>query len=338
MTVLEWLLDSDPAVCWQVLRDLANAPPEVVAAERARVATEGWGARLLAQRDEDGQWAGGAYFPAPRGRADEEQSSGDHTDGGEEAQPWTATTYSLLLLRDFGVDPQDDHVRETVALISNHCRWEEGGQRYFDGEVEPCINGMTVALGAYFGQDVDGVVARLLDEQLDDGGWNCWAPYGSRRSSFATTINVLEGLLAHEQSTGGSAETVAARRRGDEYLLERGLFRRKSTAEIVEPDWLQFSFPTRWHYDVLRALEYFRSSGDDPDPRLDEAIELLRSKEQPDGCWLLEHTHPGEVHFVLEDGDDQPSRWNTLRALRVLRWYEREQSRHPAETSWARRD
>ena len=153
MTVLEWLLDSDPAVRWQVLRDLADAPPEVVAAERARVATEGWGARLLALRDEDGQWAGGAYFPAQRGRADEEQSSGDHTDdGGEEAQPWTATTYSLLLLRDFGVDPQDDQVRETVALVSNHCRWEEGGQRYFDGEVEPCINGMTVALGAYFGQ------------------------------------------------------------------------------------------------------------------------------------------------------------------------------------------
>ena len=163
---MKWLLDSDPAVRWQVLRDLADAPREVVAAERARVATEGWGARLLALRDEDGQWAGGAYVPAQRERADEEQSSGDHTDdGGEEAQPWTATTYSLLLLRDLGVDPQDDQVRETVALVSNNCRWEEGGQRYFDGEVEPCINGMTVALGAYFGQAVDGVVARLLDEQ-----------------------------------------------------------------------------------------------------------------------------------------------------------------------------
>jgi hypothetical protein len=334
MTVLEWLLDSDPAVRWQVLRDLANAPPEVVVTERARVATEGWGAQLLALRDEDGQWAGGAYVPARRGGADEVQSSGDHTDdGGEEAQPWTATTYSLLLLRDFGVDPQDDQVRETVALVSNHCRWEEGGQRYFDGEVEPCINGMTVALGAYFGQGVDGVVARLLDEQLEDGGWNCWAAYGSRRSSFATTINVLEGLLAHERSRGGSAETVAARRRGEEYLLERRLFRRKSTGEIVEPDWLQFSFPTRWHYDVLRALEYFRSSGDDPDPRIEEATALLRSKQQPDGSWLLEHTHPGEVHFVLEDGDGQPSRWNTLRALRVLRWYDRDQSGHLAMTS-----
>ena len=287
-----------------------EAPPEVVAAERARVATEGWGARLLALRDEDGQWAGGAYFPAQRRRCRRGavRAATHDADGGEDdAQPWTATTYSLLLLRDFGVDPQNDQVRETVALVSNHCRWEEGGQRYFDGEVEPCINGMTVALGAYFGQGVDGVVARLLDEQLEDGGWNCWAAYGSRRSSFATTINVLEGLLAHERSTGGSAETVAARRRGDEYLLERRLFRRKSTGEIVEPDWLQFSFPTRWHYDVLRALEYFRSSGDDPDPRIEAAIELLRSKQQPDGSWLLEHTHPGEVHFPLRMATASPA-------------------------------
>jgi hypothetical protein len=208
-----------------------------------------------------------------------------------------------------------------VALVSDHCRWEEGEQPFFTGEVEPCINGMTVALGAYFDQDVDGVVARLLSEQLEDGGWNCWAEYGSVRSSFATTINVLEGLLAHERATGGSAQSITARRRGEEYLLERKLFRRKSTGEVVDPAWLQFSFPTRWHYDVLRALEYFRAAGDLPDQRVDEAIHLLRSKQQPDGTWLLENTHPGEVHFTLEDGDGRPSRWNTLRALRVLSWY-----------------
>jgi hypothetical protein len=277
---------------------------------------------LLALRDDDGQWAGGAYFPGSREHSDSDQSADDDTD--EDAQPWTATTYSLLLLRDFGVDPYDDQVRETVALVSDHCRWEEGGQRFFDGEVEPCINGMVVALGAYFEQDVDEVVARLLSEQLDDGGWNCWAVYGSRRSSFATTINVLEGLLAHEQATGGSPESILARGRGEEYLLERGLFRRKSTGEVVEPGWLQFSFPTRWHYDVLRALEYFRTAGDSPDQRVGEAVELVRSKQQPDGCWLLEWTHPGKVHFTLEDGDGRPSRWNTLRALRVLRWHERE--------------
>jgi hypothetical protein len=314
MNVLDWMLDSDPSIRWQALRDLADAPTDVVAAERARVATEGWGGRLLALQGEDGQWEGGAYFPARSGSHD-----GDHSD--DEGQPWTATAYSLLLLRDLGIDPRSDQVLRTVTLVRDHSRWEQGGQPFFTGEVEPCINGMTVALGAYFGQDVDGVVARLLGEQLEDGGWNCWVEYGSVRSSFATTINVLEGLLANERATGGSAESIAARRRGEEYLLERKLFRRKSTGEVVDPAWLQFSFPTRWHYDVLRALEYFRAVGDLADPRVDEAIQMVRTKQQPDGTWLLENTHPGEVHFTLEDGDGRPSRWNTLRALRVLGWY-----------------
>jgi hypothetical protein len=312
-SVIDWLLDSDPAVRWQVLRDLLDAPAEIVAAERSRVATEGWGARLLALQGEDGLWAGGALFPARRPTSD----TGEPIEG----QPWTATAYSLVLLRDFGVDPHDDTVRRAVAQVREHCRWEHAGQRFFSGEVEPCINGMVATLGAYFDQDVDGVVARLVGEQLEDGGWNCEAENGSVRSSFHTTIRVLEGLLAHERATGGSAESIAARRRGEQYLLERRLFRRKSTGAVVDPAWLQFSFPTRWHYDVLRGLEYFRAAGDPPDPRVDEAVELLHSRRQPDGTWLLENTHPGAVHFALEDGDGRPSRWNTLRALRVLDWY-----------------
>jgi hypothetical protein len=309
MTILDWLLDSDPAIRWQVLRDLVHAPAEVVATERARVATEGWGARLLALQGEDGQWAGGACFPANGWQRVEDQG-----------QPWTSTLPTLQLLSDFGIDPRSDRVRRAVALVRDRCRWEHAGQPFFSGEVEPCINGRTVTLGTYFDQGVDGVVARLLGEQLEDGGWNCEVENGSVRSSFATTINVLEGLLAHERATGGSAESIAARRRGEEYLLERRLMRRKSTGEIVDPAWLQFSFPIRWHYDVLRALEYFRSVGGTPDPRMGEAIELVRSKRQPDGTWLLENTHPGKIHFALEDGDGRPSRWSTLRALRVLSW------------------
>ena len=312
MSVLDWLLDSDPAIGWQVLRNLVHAPSEVVAAERARVTTEGWGAQLLALQGEDGQWAGGACFPARR------FTQSDQNPG----QPWISTLPTLQLLHDFGVDPSSDRVRHAVALVRDNCRWEHAGQPFFSGEVEPCINGRTVTLGTYFGQDVDGIVARLLGEQLEDGGWNCEVENGSVRSSFATTINVLEGLLTYERATGGSAESIAARRRGEEYLLERKLVRRKSTGKVVNPAWLQFSFPTRWHYDVLRAIEYFRSVGDVADPRVNEAIELLRSKRQPDGSWLLENTHPGEVHFELEDGDGRPSRWNTLRALRVLSWYE----------------
>jgi len=310
MNTLEWLLESDPSIRWQVLRDLVLAPGAAVAAERARVATDGWGARLLALQGEDGQWAGGACFPAEGWRREEDPG-----------QPWTSTLPTLQLLWDFGVDPRAEPVRRGVEQVRDHCRWEHAGQPFFAGEVEPCINGRVVALGAYFGQDVEGVVARLLEDQLADGGWNCEAENGSVRSSFATTINVLEGLRQHERASGGSAASIAARRRGEEYLLERKLMRRKSTGEVVNPAWQQFSFPTRWHYDVLRALDYFRTAGGAPDARLDEAIELVRSKRQPDGTWLLENTHPGRIHFALEDSDGRPSRWNTLRALRVLRWH-----------------
>ncbi|HLH18294.1 MAG TPA: hypothetical protein VKX45_13820 [Bryobacteraceae bacterium] len=314
MNVLDWVLDSDPAIRWQAMRDLAEAAPEAIAAERARIATEGWGARLLALQGDDGQWEGGALFPARRpGRVDGKWPGG---------QPWTATAYSLVLLRDLGIDPHCDAMRRAVAQVRENCRWEHAGQPFFSGEVEPCINGMVVVLGSYFGQDVDAVVARLIEEQLEDGGWNCEAENGSVHSSFHTTIRVLEGLLAYERAKGGgAAECRAARRRGKEYLLERKLFRRKSTGAVVNPAWLEFSFPARWHYDVLRALDYFREAGDPPDPRMDEAIGLLRAKRQPEGFWLLENTHPGAVHFALEDGDGKPSRWNTLRALRILRWY-----------------
>lgn len=311
MRGLDWLLDSDPAIRWQVLRDLADAPADVVAAERARVAYEGWGARLLALRDDDGQWAGGACFPAPGRRAQ------------RDGQPWTSTFPTLELLRDFGLDPASSVAADAIRLVRDNCRWEYAGERFFDGEVEPCINGRTVALGAYFGQDVEPIVRRLLGEQLDDGGWNCETENGSVRSSFATTLCVLDGLLAYERARGATPQLSAARRRGEEYLLERRLFRRLSTGEVVNAAWLEFSYPPRWHYDVLRALDYFRAAGDRPDPRVDEAVGLVRSKRQPDGCWLLENTHPGETHFPFDDGDGQPSRWNTLRALRVLRWVER---------------
>ncbi|MGN6330061.1 MAG: hypothetical protein ACTHOD_00210 [Motilibacteraceae bacterium] len=309
MSVTAWLLDADPAIRWQVLRDLLDAPDDVVAAERSRVATEGWGARLLARRDPDGQWGGGACFPADYPWAE-----------AGEGQPWTSTLPVLELLRDLGLDPAAENARETVALVSESCHWEYDGSPFFQGEVEACVNGRTLALGAYFGVAVDALAERLLREQLEDGGWNCETQNGSVRSSFHSTLCVLEGLLAYEQANGAIPATTASRRRGEEYLLTRRLFRRLSTGEVVDPSWLQFSFPVRWHYDVLRALDYFRSTEGPVDERMGEGLDLLRAKEQPDGTWLLENTHAGEVHFPLEDGDGQPSRWNTLRALRVLRW------------------
>jgi hypothetical protein len=310
MAVLEWLLDSDPAIRWQVLRDLVGAEEQTIAAERARVANEGWGARLLNLQGEDGQWAGGACFPSREFRRPDDPPG----------QPWTSTLPTLQLLADFGVDPKDTRMQTAIQQVKENCRWEHAGQPFFEGEVEPCINGRAVGLGAYFSQEVEHIVNRLVSEQLEDGGWNCEAENGSVRSSFDTTINVLEGLLGYERANGGTSASRAARKKGEEYLLERKLFRRKSTGAVVNPNWLQFSFPTQWHYDVLRGLDYFRAAGEPPDRRIAEAVALLRSKQQADGTWLLENTHPGKVHFALEQGDGQSSRWNTLRALRVLKW------------------
>jgi hypothetical protein len=308
MSVMDWLLEGDPAIRWQALRDLTDAPPGDVAAERARVEHEGWGARLLALGGSDGLWDGGACFPASYA-------------GDEPGQPWTATMHTLQTLQFLGLDPTSPSARRAIGLVSESGRWEHAGQRYFDGEVEPCINGRTIETGAYFGVDVGGIAERILTERLADGGWNCEAENGSVRSSFDTTINVLDGLLEFERATGGPVEVRAARKSGEEYLLERGLFRRRSTGAVVQPEYLEFAFPYYWHYDVLRALDYFRWSGAEPDLRMAEAVEVVRSKRQPDGRWLLDRVHPGRVHFDLERAG-APSRWNTLRALRVLTWWD----------------
>jgi len=183
------------------------------------------------------------------------------------------------------------------------------------------------AAGAYFGQDVSGIIGRLLREQLADGGWNCEAPQRSTKSSFNTTICVLEALLELELAGQASPAVTAARLRGQEYLLARRLFRRLSTGEAIERDrkgnasWTRFAFPTWWHYDVLRGLDYLRRAGVPPDERVAEAIELVASKRDADGRWPLETQYPGKMPVETDEGEGRPSRWNTLRALRVLNWY-----------------
>jgi hypothetical protein len=311
MSVTQWLLEGDPAIRWQVLRDLVDAPADDVAAERARVEYEGWGARFLALEDHDGLWAGGACFPAGYR-------------GGEPGQPWTPTLHTLQTLQILGLGPGSESACRAARLITENGRWEHAGEPYFAGETEPCINGRVIEAGAYFGVDVGPVVERILAERLDDGGWNCEAENGSVRSSFDTTLTVLDGLLRFERAVGGSGPVREARRAGEEYLLERGLFRRQGTGDVVQQEYLDFAFPYYWHYDVLRALDYFRRSAANavPDPRMAEAVELVRSKRRPEGWWLLDRVHPGRVHFDLEDGAGAPSRWNTLRALRVLNWWD----------------
>lgn len=314
-------MDSDPAIRWQVMRDLTDAPEKEVAAERARVAGEGWGAQLLALQLPSGQWDGGTPTFTSDAAAQWWQSLPPERKGTLFPQ-WTSTTWSLQQLQNFGLDPASAEARHAVGLVREHCRWEHEGEPYFAGEVEPCINGRTVALGAYFGQDVEGIVDLLLGEQMSDGGWNCEQENGSTRGSFHSTIEVLGGLLEFERATGGATEVRTARLRGQEFLLERRMLRKLSTGEVIDPAWTQFSYPTGWYYDVLRGLDYLRAAGVGPDERLAEAIELVESKRDTDGRWPLENPHPGRLHFAMDDGEGRPSRWNTLRAMRVLRWYE----------------
>jgi hypothetical protein len=220
------------------------------------------------------------------------------------------------------VDPRSDEVRRAIAEVRTRCRWEHAGQPFFEGEVEPCINGRTVTLGAYFEQDVDGIVTRLLREPLEDGGWNCEAP-PSTVSSFHSTICVLEGLLAWEAAQGPDPRITAARTRAHEYYLERGLMRGRRSGEIVDRRMLRFGWHPNWEYDVLRGLDYFRAADARPDPRMADAIEVVRARAHQNGLWPLNRLGPGEIGYVTEAKVGGPSRWNTLRALRVLDWWGR---------------
>jgi hypothetical protein len=324
-SIIQWLLDSDPSIRWQVMRDLLGAPAGEVAAERAKVATQGWGAHLLALQGADGSWAGAAF---------------NHG--------WDSTMHVLTLLREMGLDPESDEARRALGLVRDHVHWKgwdwdgawQGmdfeGNPFFAGEVEPCINGQVMASAAYFGQDCQRILDRLLAEQLPDGGWNCEAENGSTRSSFNTTICVLEALLEYELAGGNNPKVTEVRLRGQEYLLARRMFRRLSTGEAITDrdggyDWTRFAFPTWWHYDVLRGLEYLRRAGVRPDERVAEAIELVKSKRNGDGRWPLEVQYPGTMAIEMDEGEGRPSRWNTLRALRVLDWYAAAESENQDE-------
>jgi len=300
--VIDWLLDTDPSIRWQVMRDLTDTPAEIVAAERSRVASEGWGLTLLDQQRPDGQWGDGVAHPF-----------------------WWTNLYTLVFLRDLGVDPTSARVRAAIDLVRDSVTWgpEWGHSPFFEGEVEPCINGRVVALGAYFGERSDQLVDRLLSEQLADGGWNCEAERGSVRSSFHTTICVLEGLLAFEQAFGATSAVTDARLRGQEYLLERRLLRRLSSGEIIKPEWTQLAFPPLWHYDVLRALDYLRAAGGKPDVRGEQAVSIVVERRQGDGRWLLDVRHRDTLYQELAGAVGEPNRWVTLRARRVLDWYAR---------------
>ena len=308
---LKWLLDSDPAIRWQVMKDLTSEAPNAIAAERSRVATEGWGAQLLARQSPAGNWGG-----APRGwRADLPKDDRD----------LIITLYSLVVLMDLGLDPASKQAGKMIDRVEQRLVFKRLNNRaYLHGETEPCINGRILGIGSYFKEPNHALANQLLGEQLEDGGWNCEAPK-SRRSSFHTTICVLEGLLEYERAGGKSAavakSVTKARKRAENYLLERRMFRSLRTGEVINKRWLRFSFPTFWHYDVLRGLDYLRNAGVKPDSRVRDAVETVLESRHQNGRWPLNLLHPEHIPLKMETVVSSASRWNTLRALRVLRWY-----------------
>lgn len=306
-STVQWLLDGDPAIRWQTLCDLVGVAERSVERERRKVARDGWAARLLARQDPEGTWDGGLYSPK-----------------------WTSTTYTMLLLRDFGLPPTNRQARKACRLLLEHGLQRDGGINYgtwatWTGRSETCITGMILSILSYFEFEddrLDTIAGHLLEQQMLDGGWNCARANGATHASVHTTISVLEGLRHYESYRGRNVRQVrAAQRRGREFLLVHRLFRSHRTGEIIKPVFTRFAFPPRWHYDILRALDYFQAVDAPRDERLGEAIEIVRSSRLQDGRWSLQHEFKGKTYFELERRSE-PSRWNTLRALRVLKWWD----------------
>lgn len=310
--VTEWLLEGDASIRWQVLADLLDAPDEQIQAERRRVSQEGWGAELLASQTPDGLWDGGLYSPK-----------------------WTSTTYTLLLLRDLGLLPRNTQALAGCGLVLEGGIYQDGGINFFGSlkHSETCVTGMVLSILSYFqflDERLHVLSKHLLDQQLADGGWNCQSYKGHTHSSFNTTISVLEGLWHYQQVNNGLSGRIGeAMFRAVEFLLQHRLYRSHRTGEIASASFTRFSFPPRWHYDVLRGLDFFRAYNATRDERLSDAIKLLVSKRKPDGRWLLQNKHHGRVYFEMERVGE-PSRWNTLRALRVMRWWNAESKAPPA--------
>jgi hypothetical protein len=319
--IIDWLLEGDPAIGWQVKRDLLDAPESEVAAERGRVATEGWGATLLAAQDPEGTWAKGLYNPK-----------------------WTSTFYTLLTLRNLGLDHDHPAPQRGAAILIERGLCNDGGLTYNSpmpsttivvagrelsvrkGRAEACITGMGLAIAACFrhpADELEPLLGYVLREQLADGGWNCRAWRGDTHSSFNTTISTLEGLLEWERYTGSLEPRLAdARERCHEFLFQHSLYRSHRTGAVAHPSFTKFPFPPQWHYDALRGLDYLRAANAPRDPRIEPAIELLNRARRADGCWKTYAPYRGAEWVRMEGGGGGPSRWNTLRALRVLRWWD----------------
>jgi len=308
-STIDWLLQGDPSVRWQVHSDLLDSDKTIVAKERQKIATEGWGAKLLELQDEAGTWAKGLYTPK-----------------------WTSTTYTLLLLRRLGLDPDNKQAQQGCNILLEEGFSKDGGINYwrrYGDQSETCVTSLTLSVLSYFNikdQRLTEIAKHLLGAQMDDGGWNCRRPYGATHSSFHTTLMVLEAFREYlRKFDDPRTEILKARDSGIEFLLQHKLYKSHRTGRIVKPQMTQFCFPPMWKYDVMTVLDYLRSENISKDVRMQDAIDLVISKRKKDGTWHLPTPIPGRTFFSLET-TGKPSRMNTMRGLRILRWWKAEKS------------
>jgi hypothetical protein len=302
--LVNWLMEGDPAIQYQASRDLKHTNAQKLLAMQKRIEHEGWGAAFLSRRRKNGHW--GITFYQPK---------------------WTSTHYTLLDLKTIGLEPLNLHAVESTRMVMDQREGEDGGinlagsLRFSD----VCVNGLILNYAAFFSPKhsrLYSIVDFLLKVQMSDGGWNCrYLDPTTTHSSLHSTLSVLEGLLEFRKSSKYRIRDILiGEKKAIEFLLRHKLYKSHRTGEVIDQRMLRFSFPCRWRYDVLRCLDYFQDAHVAYDPRMKEALDVVIGKQKPDGKWIVQQKHPGKVHFDMEK-PGAPSRWNTLRCLRVLGYF-----------------
>ncbi len=300
--LIKWLLDGDVAIQYQVHRDLFSSDQKQL---QKRIEKKGWGARFLSLRKKEGHWGRGFYQPK-----------------------WTSSHYSILDLKNLGIPPANKKIRQSLSLIIQNLKGKDGGIYPIgkDKKCDVCLNGMFLNYASYFKikeADLRSIVDFLISEHMKDGGFNCDSNRsGAVHSSMHSTISVAEGILEYRRNkyTYRLDELHSTELRSREFLLQHKLFQSDRTGKIIDKKMLMLSYPSRWRYDILRALDYFRLAGVAYDTRMDDAVHIVLKKRRADKRWPVQAKHPGQTHFDMEK-TGRPSRWNTLRALRVLNYF-----------------
>jgi hypothetical protein len=300
--IIQWLLQGDVAIQYQTYRDLLGVERNDI---QQRIVNQGWGRQFLSSQNTSGHWGLGFYQPK-----------------------WTSTHYTLLDLKNLGISQDCKAIRHAIDLILKNQKGRDGGINP-SGTIENsdvCINGMALNYFSYFRTaeaDLRSIVDFILSEHMEDGGFNCRSNRsGARHSSLHTTLSILEGILEYKNNNYGYRlkELLNAASESIEFMLQHRLFKSDKTGKIIRKQFLKLSWPSRWYFDILRALDYLQHAGVEYDQRMQDAIDEIQKKKTKAGLWKLQANHPGKFHFYMEEVG-KPSRWNTLRALRVTKYF-----------------